>query len=98
MTDNVQLGLIISLPPTIAAISALIVGVHNSFKSDKVEAKLDVVHELTNSNLSKVTNALAVAQKEIDGLKRLVQALAPYPPAKLPDDGPDAKGEGEPGV
>lgn len=43
-------------------------------KADTLIEKAVEIHTLTNSNLSKVTESLNVALKEIDGLKKLVES------------------------
>jgi hypothetical protein len=83
MTDNVQLALIASIAPTIAAVGALLVSIHNANKAAAIEKKTDTViekaveiHTLTNSNLSKVSSALEVANQKISGLEAMVGSLA----------------------
>lgn len=77
MTDAVQLALIASVAPTLAALGAAAIGIRNSRKSDTIIKKADEIHTLTNANLTRVTNALEVANTEIIGLKKLVGALKP---------------------
>lgn len=79
MTDTVQLALIAAVPPTIAAMAALAVSIHNGMKAAETGKKADTIiekaaeiHTLTNSNLSAVTKSLEVAQARIDGLEKLV--------------------------
>lgn len=69
MSDAVSIALIASIAPTIAALAALVVSVLNS-------RRLVEIHTLTNSNLSKVTAALAVANEKIEGLRLLAAAVA----------------------
>jgi hypothetical protein len=75
MSDPVQLALVTSIAPTLAALAAMIIGIRNSRKADSIITKADEIHTLTNSNLTKVTNALAVAQEKIDGLQKLVTTM-----------------------
>ena len=44
-------------------------------KTDIVIGKADKIHELTNSNLSGVTSALAVATEKIQGLEQLIDSM-----------------------
>jgi hypothetical protein len=58
MSDDIKVALIVSVPPTILALSTLIVGVRNS-------RKLDIVHKQTNSNLSKAVRKITKLEKVI---------------------------------
>lgn len=83
MTDPVQLALIASIAPTLAALAAMIVSLRNGAKSDVISAKADVIHALTNDTLSKATNALAVANETIKGQQAIIATLTD---AKKVDD------------
>ena len=79
MTDSVLLALITSVPPTIAALAALWVGIHNGGKADETGKKADAlivktaeIHTATDGNLSSLTKTLAVAQEKIDGLEKTI--------------------------
>ncbi len=82
MSDAVILALIVAVPSTILACATLIVGVRNSRKTDTVIEKAAEIHTLTNSNLSKVTTALEVANEKIEGLQRLVAQIKAVPKLK----------------
>lgn len=82
MSDPLWLALITAVPATLAAIGALIVGLRNGRKVDVTQAKVEAVdqkaieiHTLTNSNLSRVTAALDVANTKIDGLQKQVTLM-----------------------
>jgi len=67
--DNaVKLALIGGIIQTFAIIAGVIVSLIN-------KGKLDTIHTLTNSNLSKVTSQLSDANTKIGGLERLVTSL-----------------------
>lgn len=68
MSDAVQLAIVASIAPTIAALAALIVGIRNGRKSD-------AIHALANSQLTAVTTSLKEANAKIEGLQKLVGAL-----------------------
>lgn len=82
MTD-IQLTIVLSaIVPTLAAVGAMIVSVVNAIKSsangvkaDDIIKKAEQIHTLTNSNLSKVTAALEVANAKIDGLQTMVSEM-----------------------
>lgn len=82
MTDAVQIALIASIAPTLAASAAVIIGILNRKKADETGKKADAIidkaeeiHVLTNSNLTKVTQALTKANRKISALERLVMAM-----------------------
>lgn len=57
MTDLVEIAVIASVPPTIAALGALGLGVLNHVQGNKI-------HVLVNSKMTEVVNALAAAKAE----------------------------------
>lgn len=82
MSDAFWLALMTAVPTTLAALGALYVSVRNGHKADVTAAKVDAVdakaieiHTLTNSNLSRVTAALEVANAKIDGLQKQVALM-----------------------
>lgn len=72
MSDTVVLAIIASLAPTLMALAAFVVSIHNSKKSDVIIEKAAEIHTLTNSSLSKVQSALDVANERIIGLEKLI--------------------------
>lgn len=60
------------LPPTLLALAALMSSRTNTAKADVIVAKVAEVHSLTNSQLTAVTTALAVANEKILGLEKLL--------------------------
>jgi hypothetical protein len=70
-----------ALPPTLVALGALVVGVINSIKSDKI-------HVLVNSNLTAVKADLAIANTQIKDLQTMValQAQLATDKAKIAKD------------
>jgi septal ring factor EnvC (AmiA/AmiB activator) len=94
MSESTIAALIIaaiaSIPPTIAALSARKIVKQNDVKTDSLIAQTEVIHQLTNSNLSSVKEELAAvktalsdakseladAKKQITELRVLVGALA----------------------
>lgn len=82
MTDAVSLALVAAVAPTIASLAALFVGLNNSKKQDNIVKKSDTIiekaveiHTLTNSNLTNVTAALALANAKIEGLQKLIESM-----------------------
>ena len=83
MSDAFWLALITAIPTTLAALGAMYVSIRNGHKADITAAKVDAVdakaieiHTLTNSQLSRVTAALELANSKIAGLERLVSNMA----------------------
>lgn len=82
MTDTQVTIILASIVPTLAAFGAMAVSVINAIKSnangiksDEIIKKAEQIHTLTNSNLSKVTAALEVANARIDGLQKLILSM-----------------------
>jgi len=82
MTDTVQLALITAIPPTIAALAALLVGLQNRAKATDTSKKVDAViekaveiHTLTNGTNSVLQKSLEVAQEKIAGLEALISSV-----------------------
>jgi len=65
MTEVIIVAVIVSLPPTLAAVGALIIGIVNGSKSDKI-------HVLVNSNLAKVQANLKLAEERVNKLEQLL--------------------------
>lgn len=67
MTDSTIVAILTALPPTLAAIAALIQGLKNSKKADAANIKADVANEKTNDLLNKTAivteKAEAIATK-----------------------------------
>jgi len=76
MSDPVQLALITAVPPTLAALAALIVGIRNTHKATAIITKADEIHTLTNSNLTAVKADLVAASERIKSLEQLVASMA----------------------
>lgn len=85
MTDPnvITMEVIAALAPTMAAIAAWIQSRTNAGKTDRlssatneISVKANEIHALTDGNLSKVTNQLAVAMERISGLEKLVNSMA----------------------
>lgn len=82
MTDVQATIIIAAIVPTLAAFGAMVVSVVNAIKSNSNGRKADdiiqkavEIHTLTNSNLSKVTASLEVANAKIDGLQAMVTEM-----------------------
>lgn len=60
-----------AVPPTLVAWAALRQSKSNTVKADAIIVKADEIHELTNSNLQKVTKALEIATAKIVALEEL---------------------------
>lgn len=86
MTDATVVAIVTALPPTIAAIAALIVTIRNGTRSAERVAKVDTkvntiidktaeIHELTNGNLSRTADALQVSTEKVVHLEKLVASL-----------------------
>lgn len=81
--SDIQLTIVLAaIVPTLAALGALMVSVINAIKSnangvkaDDIIKKAEQIHTLTNSNLSKVTASLEVANAKIDGLQLMVAEM-----------------------
>ena len=72
MTEAVQVALVVATPPTVVAISALILGLRADARARKADVisgrKLDHITVLTNSTLS-------AANKRIEELEEVVRRL-----------------------
>jgi len=73
---GIIMAAIAALPPTLAALSARRLVKQNDVKTDQLIVKSDVIHELTNSNLSSVKAELAEDKMHIKELQVLVNKLA----------------------
>jgi|SRR6267142_1509504 len=79
LSDTAITALIVAIPPTIVALTGLVVSLRNSSKADKVIQNTDTVvhkteeiHDLTNSQLTSVTAKLQEANDHIVKLERLI--------------------------
>ncbi len=93
MTDAVALGLIGGVPLALTALGNLYVSIRNGGKitdakdaaaqtTTKVDNLADgqkVIHELVNSNLTKVKDDLAEAKREIVALRQLIATFTNQP-------------------
>lgn len=68
MTESIMIALIISVPPTIAALAAMIVGLRNSKKAD-------AIHILVNSNMTRVQADLKLALARVKKLEELLKNI-----------------------
>ena len=82
MTNEVWVAIITGITTTLGVIATFIISLRNGHKTDVVAAKVEAVdakaieiHTLTNSNLSRVTAALEVANTKIDGLQKQVALM-----------------------
>jgi hypothetical protein len=82
MTDATLTIVLVAIVPTLAAIGAMIVSIINAIKSTENGAKADhiiekatEIHTLTNSNLSKVTATLDVANAKIEGMQKMISGM-----------------------
>lgn len=85
MNPTVQVALIAIIPTCLSALLGFLtllqskqnaqVASENGTKTDNLVRKTDEIHTLTNSNLSTVTSALAVANEKIAGLEKMVTQL-----------------------
>lgn len=88
MTESTTLAIITAIPPTLLALAAFLSSLHNNKKAiirsavtdakienkgDILVKKADEIHELTNSNLTKVKTELALALGRIDMLEQLLR-------------------------
>lgn len=78
MTDAVIIALIGSVTTTIAAVITAVVSVRISKKADKLVAKTDEIHTLTNSNFSRLTAELKAANDRLSGFEK--RFTGPKPP------------------
>ena len=62
MTENILISIVAAIPPTIAAVAALIVGLKTSTKADKI-------HVLVNDRYQKLLDELVEAKKLIATLE-----------------------------
>jgi hypothetical protein len=62
-------ALFTALPPTLMALAAFWQAIRNGRATAVVDAKTDVIHQLTNSNLTSVKADLAIALKRIETLE-----------------------------
>jgi len=77
MSEKTLEILVTALPPTLVALGALVVGVINSIKADKI-------HVLVNSNLTAVKADLAIANSQIQALQQMVVLQANLASKKEP--------------
>jgi hypothetical protein len=89
MTDLVEIALIATIPPTVAAVAGVFVSLSNGRKADlnkivvdktsdkvsDVSEKTVEIHALTNSTLSKMGTDLQVAIEKVSGLEKLVSSM-----------------------
>jgi hypothetical protein len=68
MTEPFWIALIAGLPPTIAALGAIVVGLHNSKKADDI-------HHIVDGNLSKVQEDLKKSLERIDALETYIREV-----------------------
>lgn len=72
-------AIITGIPPTLVALAAYRQGVRNEVKAKEntqaVLVETDKIHELTNSNLTKVKSDLMAATSQIEELQTLVATL-----------------------
>lgn len=73
MSDATLIALITTVPPTLAALSAVFLGVLNYLQGSKI-------HVLVNSNMTAVKTDLAVANQRIEEMQELVAALTKAKP------------------
>lgn len=86
MTDAVVLAIVAAVPATVIASATLWSSIANGRKAKITEAKVDVIHELTNSNLSALKADLALANQKIAGLLEIVDGLRSAGP-RTPESG-----------
>lgn len=72
MTDAVMIACIVAVPPTIASVGAIILGIVNHQQGKEI-------HVLVNSNLTAVKNDLSVANDHIVQLQTLVRQMTNVP-------------------
>lgn len=68
----------------IAAVGAVVVSIINAIKSKSNGQKLDVIHQLTNSNLTAVKADLVLALNDINFLKEYISKNAKPPDPTTP--------------
>jgi hypothetical protein len=81
LTDPTILAIIAAVPPTLLALAAFMQSFKNNIlskdRSAKTNAKIDEVHVLANSNLTRVRADLAVALKRIETLEGHIADFKP---------------------
>jgi len=89
LSETVQIALVATIAPTVAALAGVFISLGNrrkaeetrvavtatAAKADTIIEKAAEIHTLTNSNLSKVTAALEVANEKIQGLEKLMASM-----------------------
>jgi hypothetical protein len=80
MTDTVALALVASIPPTIAAVAALVVGIKNGSRAiahnEQADQKAEQIHVLVNSNMTEVKANLAMALERVKNLESMIMKLS----------------------
>lgn len=76
MSDQAIIAIVAAVAPTIMAFAALMQGRANGARAAETNAKSDVIIEKTDGHLSKLTASLELANQKIEGLQKLVAALA----------------------
>jgi hypothetical protein len=75
MTETMVTHLIAAIPPTIAALGAIYISRRNGKMVASTAEKLDGVHELVNSNLTKVKTDLELANTRVKRLEEMIVKL-----------------------
>ncbi len=76
-TARIIADLIGTIPSTVAAVLAALIGWGNRTKVNEVKESVAVVHDSVNGNLSKVKEELAAAKQEVVDLKALITLSTP---------------------
>lgn len=77
--QNILIALFVAIPPTIASLAIYRKSKTNEVKLNDLQATSDVIHELTNSNLTRVKADLTTALERVAALEALVQRLVDRP-------------------
>src|SRR5438128_10632017 len=90
MSDAVLIAIVSGIPATLAPLTGVINALRNGRTMATVRDTTDTlttgqsaIHELVNSNLTKIKNELAAAHAEIESLKLLVGQLREWKAAGL---------------
>lgn len=79
MTDatitTISVAFLAAMPPTIAAIAALMQGQKNAERAEALKVDVKEIHALTNSTNSNLTKSLAVATEKVSGLEKMLASL-----------------------
>lgn len=74
MSDAVTIAAMGSIATCVVALIGLVVSIVNVWKTNRVKQATVEIHTIVNSNLSRISTALDVANEKIAGMEKLIAA------------------------